>query len=153
MCADTMNQGSADLPPEIADRFTKPLARFLDIEATAGAVLLLATFAALILSNSAWTKPFLAFWKTPIGLHFGSLDVTRSLRHWINDGLMTLFFFVVALAVEPQQVVLGQAESADRRLGVQATMRAMPVVALQPAWQPGGALVGILVSAAIGPFA
>lgn len=102
-----MHQDNARLPSEIADRFTKPFARFLKIEAAAGAILLFATLAALILSNSAWSTPFLAFWEMPIGGHFGSFDFARSLRHWINDGLMTFFFFVVALELK-RELVLGE---------------------------------------------
>lgn len=63
-----MHQDNAGLPPEIADWFTQPFARFLKIEAVAG-IMLLAALAALILSNSAWSTPFLVFWETPIGLH------------------------------------------------------------------------------------
>ena len=102
-----MHNDSTGLPPEFADRFTEPFARFLKIEAAAGGMLLIATVTALILSNSAWSTPFLAFWEIPIGLHFGSLDFTRSLRHWINDGLMTLFFFVIALELK-RALVLGE---------------------------------------------
>ncbi len=102
-----MAEQGRDLPAQIADWFTKPFARFLKIEAAAGVVLLCATCAALILSNTAWSKPFLAFWATPIGVHFGSFDFSRSLRHWINDGLMTLFFFVVALELK-RELVLGE---------------------------------------------
>ena len=105
-----MHQDNAGLPPEVADRFTEPFARFLKIEAAAGGALLLATVAALVLSNSAWSTPFLGFWETPIGLHFGSLDFTRSLRHWINDALMTLFFFVVALELK-RELVLGELQN------------------------------------------
>jgi NhaA family Na+:H+ antiporter len=126
-----MHKDSAGLPPEIVDRFTKPFARFLKIKAASGGMLLLATFAALILSNSAWSTPFLAFWETPIGLHFGSLDFTRSLRHWINDGLMTLFFFVVALELK-RALVLGE-------------LRSLRIVALSFA----GALGGMLVPASL----
>ena len=126
-----MDQDSAGLPPEFADRFTKPFARILKIKAATGGMLLLATFAALILSNSPWSTAFLAFWETPIGLHFGSLDFTRSLRHWINDGLMTLFFFVVALELK-RALVLGE-------------LRSLRVAALSFA----GALGGMLVPAAL----
>lgn len=90
----------ADLPPEMADRFTEPFARFLKIKAAGGGLLLLAACAALIVSNSPWSAPFLAFWETPVGLHFGSLDFSRSLRHWVNEGLMTLFFLAVALELK-----------------------------------------------------
>ena len=126
-----MHEDDAGLPPEMADRFTKPFARLLKIKAATGGMLLLATFAALILSNSAWSTPFLAFWETPIGLHFGSLDFTRSLRHWINDGLMTLFFFVVALELK-RALVLGE-------------LRSLRVAALSFA----GALGGMLVPACL----
>jgi NhaA family Na+:H+ antiporter len=62
---------------------------------------------ALTLANSAWAAPVLAFWETPIGLNFGSLDFTRSLRHWINDGLMTFFFFLISLELK-REIVLGE---------------------------------------------
>ena len=133
--ANVMDQDSADLPPEIADRFTRPFSRFLKIKAAAGGMLLLATFAALILSNSTWSTPFLAFWETPIGLHFGSLDVTRSLRHWINDGLMTLFFFAVALELK-RALVLGE-------------LRILRVAALSFAGALGGMLVPVCLYLAL----
>ena len=126
-----MIQDNVGLPPEMADRFTRTFARFLKIEAVAGVILLLATLAALILSNSAWSTSFLAFWETPIGLHFGSLDFTRSLRHWINDALMTLFFFVVALELK-REFVLGE-------------LRSLRMAALSFA----GALGGMLVPASL----
>jgi NhaA family Na+:H+ antiporter len=98
---------AARLPHEIADWFTQPFARFLKIEAASGAVLLLATLTALVLSNSTVATPFLAFWTTPLGLHFGRFDLTGSLRHWINDGMMTLFFFVVSLEIK-RELILGE---------------------------------------------
>ena len=126
-----MIQDNVGLPPEMADRFTRPLARFLKIEAGAGVILLLATLAALILSNSKLSTPFLAFWETPIGVHFGSLDFTRSLRNWINDALMTLFFFVVALELK-RELILGE-------------LRNLRMTALSFA----GALGGMLVPASL----
>lgn len=100
-------QENSNLPHETADRITKPFARFLKIEAAAGALLLLAVLVALGLANSPWAMAFLDFWETPIGLTFGSLDFTRTLRHWINDGLMTLFFFVLSLELK-REIVLGE---------------------------------------------
>ena len=101
------DQENDNLPVGAADWFTKPFERFLKIEAAAGGLLLLALVIALVLANSFLAKDFLAFWETPIGLTFGSLDFTRSLRHWINDGLMTFFFFVVSLELK-REVVLGE---------------------------------------------
>jgi Na+:H+ antiporter, NhaA family len=95
------------LPREFADLFTKPFSRFVRIESAAAVILLVSTLGALTLSNSPWSRDFMALWETPVGLHLGSFEFSRSLRHWINDGLMTLFFFVVALELK-RELVLGE---------------------------------------------
>jgi NhaA family Na+:H+ antiporter len=102
-----MNSNLAQLPKEPADLFTRPLTRFLRIEAMAGAILLVCTIVALVLSNTAWSTQFLGFWETKAGFSVGGMEFVRSLKHWINDGLMTLFFFVVALELK-RELVLGE---------------------------------------------
>lgn len=97
----------ARLPSVLADRLTKPFAYFFRIEAAAGGVLLLATVTALVLSNSPWSHAFLGVWETPTGIRIGSFGFVRSLREWINDGAMTLFFFLVALELK-RELVLGE---------------------------------------------
>ena len=98
------------LPAAFVDRLTRPFAWFLRIEALGGGLLLLATIAALALSNSPWSDAFLDTWELPVGLRLGSFELARSLREWINDGLMTLFFFVVALELK-RELVLGELRS------------------------------------------
>jgi Na+:H+ antiporter, NhaA family len=103
-------QASAEigtLPRELVDRLTKPFANFLRIEAAAGVVLLSFAVAAVVLSNSPWAEAFLQVWETRVGLEIGSLEFARSVRDWINDGLMMLFFFVVALELK-RELVLGE---------------------------------------------
>ena len=95
------------LPRELVDRVTKPFARFLHIETAGGVVLMFFTVAALALSNSPWANAFSNVWETPVGIQVGSLEFTRSLREWINDALMTLFFFLVALELK-RELVLGE---------------------------------------------
>jgi NhaA family Na+:H+ antiporter len=73
----------------------------------AGAVLLSFAIAAVVISNSPWAHPFLNAWETRVGVEIGSLKFARSLRDWINDGLMTLFFFLVALELK-RELVLGE---------------------------------------------
>lgn len=102
-----VNIGIPRLPQELIDWLTKPITRFLRIEAAAGMVLLLFTIAALVLSNSVWAHPFLEALETPLGIQIGSLEFARSLREWINDALMTLFFFLVALELK-REMVLGE---------------------------------------------
>ena len=97
----------AQLPKALLDRLTKPFAEFLRIEAASSALLLSFTVAAVVLSNSPWAHPFLSVWETQVSLQLGQLEFGRSLRDWINDGLMTLFFFLVALELK-RELVLGE---------------------------------------------
>jgi NhaA family Na+:H+ antiporter len=107
-----MTEGLAKLPREPADRLTKPLMRFLRIEATAGGVLLLSSIVALAIANSPWSHAFQSLWAMPAGFSLGSVEVSHSLKQWINDGLMTLFFFVVALEMK-REIVTGELRSAN----------------------------------------
>lgn len=95
------------MPPRLADWVSKPIARFLHIETAAGLVLLFFTVAALVLSNSPWSHSFLNAWEISLGFQFGSFELHRSLKEWINDALMTLFFFLVALELK-RELVLGE---------------------------------------------
>jgi NhaA family Na+:H+ antiporter len=105
--ADT---GLDRLPVELVDRLTKPFAWFLRIKTVSGGILLLSTVAALLLSNSPWAHAFLGAWELPVGIRVGSFEFARSSREWINDGLMTLFFFVVALELK-RELVTGELRS------------------------------------------
>ena len=98
---------SIGLPEEPVDRLIAPISRFLRIEAASGIVLLAATMAALFLANSPWADRYFALWDLPVGFQFGSLSLVHSLKHVINDGLMTLFFFVVGLEIK-RELVLGE---------------------------------------------
>lgn len=102
-----MTESHTRLPAELAHIVTKPLIRFLQIEAVAGIALLFSTIIALLLSNTAWSVQFLDFWDMDVGVVLGGVEYSRSLRHWINDGLMTVFFFVVTLELK-RAMVLGE---------------------------------------------
>lgn len=95
------------LPEALVDRLTEPLGRFLRVETAAGGALLIAAITALLLSNSPWAEPFADLWQLHIGMQIGSLDFGRPLQRWINDGAMTLFFFLVALELK-RELVLGE---------------------------------------------
>lgn len=102
-----MSHDLQQLPREPADRLTRPFARFLRVEAAAGATLLLCAIIALGFSNSDLAATYTALWETPTVLRLGSFSYADSVRHWINDGAMTLFFFVVALELK-RETVLGE---------------------------------------------
>lgn len=119
------------LPREPVDRLLDPLARFLRVEAASGILLLGATVMALVLANSPWAHDFLLFWDRKAGILLGHTALELTLREWINDGLMAIFFFVIGLEVK-REVVHG--ELRDVRAA------ALPLAA---------ALGGMLVPAAI----
>ncbi|MCI4679608.1 Na+/H+ antiporter NhaA [Rhodoblastus acidophilus] len=108
-----MIDGLAHLPKEPADRLTAPFLRFVRVEAIAGAVLLLFALIALALANSSWSARYLSFWEIRVGFSAGDVEFARSLKHWINDGLMTFFFFVVALELK-REMILGELNSPRR---------------------------------------
>jgi NhaA family Na+:H+ antiporter len=95
------------LPKERIDAYVDPLRHFLHIESASGVVLLAAAAAALVLANSPLADRFLAIWKAPLGFTIGSFSVIHSVKHWINDGLMAVFFFVVGLEVK-REFVMGE---------------------------------------------
>jgi len=95
------------LPREPVDAVIDPFKRFLHIESASGIVLLIAAITALVLANSPLGDGFLAFWKKKVGFTFGTFQVYHSLQHWINDGLMAIFFFVIGLEVK-RELVMGE---------------------------------------------
>ncbi len=95
------------LPDEPIDRITGPIGRFLHIEAASGFVLLACTVLALVLSNSGAAQAFLDLWNSPVRIGFGDAQIAHSLQHWINDGLMAVFFFVIGLEVK-REIVHGE---------------------------------------------
>ena len=89
--------------------------QFLTVEAAGGIVLLTCAAAALAAANSPLAGGYEAFWQTSVGINAGALAMQHSLRHWINDGLMAVFFLVVGLEVK-RELVIG--ELRDRRAAV-----------------------------------
>lgn len=83
----------------VVKRALEPVERFLAIEASSGIVLLLAAAVAIVWANSPWRDSYAALWHTPIGLRVGPFSFERDLHFVINDGVMTIFFFVVALEI------------------------------------------------------
>jgi NhaA family Na+:H+ antiporter len=72
---------------------------------SAGVLLLLATLVAVALTNSSLGPGFAAFWERKFGFTFDGAGSSLSLLHWINDGLLTLFFLVVGLEIKREFTV------------------------------------------------
>jgi NhaA family Na+:H+ antiporter len=117
------------LPREPIHRLVEPIARFMHVEAASGVLLLVCTAVALVLANSGAGDWYAAIWKTKVGFSFGDFSMVHSLKHWINDGLMAIFFFVVGLEVK-RELVLGELRDPKRAaLPVAAAIGGMVVPA------------------------
>ena len=100
-----MSRSTQQHPPEAwapvrraAAALTSPIQRILAVEAASGIGLLVATVVALIWAN-LWTASYAELWHTPVGAHLGPWRYEQPLHFWVNDGLMTIFFFVVGLEI------------------------------------------------------
>ena len=86
--------------------FVRPLVRpfteFFHREAAGGIVLMLSAVLALVLANTSWgpARYFPAVWDEHLRLSIHGLVLDKSLLHWINDGLMTVFFLIVGLEIK-----------------------------------------------------
>ena len=89
-----------------------PLRQRLRTEAGGAGLLLAATLVALLWANSPFGDGYDAFWHTEFAVRFAGAELALDLQHWVNDGLMVFFFFVVGLEIK-RELVMG--ELTDRR--------------------------------------
>jgi NhaA family Na+:H+ antiporter len=96
----------ASLPPHPRVlKIISPFQNFSQTEASGGILLFVATIVALIWANSAWSNEYFDFWHTEITVQLGRYGMSMTLVHWINDGLMAIFFFVVGLEIKREFLV------------------------------------------------
>jgi NhaA family Na+:H+ antiporter len=81
-------------------RILTPTQKFIHTSAAGGIVLMVATVLALILANSPLTDEYAALLHAHLSIALGPFQIDESLLHWINDGLMAIFFFVVGLEIK-----------------------------------------------------
>jgi NhaA family Na+:H+ antiporter len=97
------------MTPQVAEerpaaRLARPLREFLDTEIAGGVVLLVAVAIAIIWANSPWHGTYEALWSTDLRIGVGDYVIRDELRHWVNDGLMAVFFFVIGLEIKRELV-------------------------------------------------
>ncbi len=84
-----------------------PLEGFVRTSVSGIGLLLLGTVLALVLANSPLAGAYDRFWATELTVGAPGFGITESLRHWVNDGLMALFFFIVGLEIK-REVLVGE---------------------------------------------
>jgi NhaA family Na+:H+ antiporter len=94
-------------------RVFQPFVEFARSESTSGLLLLACTAIALLWANSPWGDGYLALWQTPLAMGIGTVGIEETLLHWINDGLMAVFFLLVGLEIK-REIMVGELASLRR---------------------------------------
>jgi NhaA family Na+:H+ antiporter len=119
-----MTQGT--LPIE---RILRPFEEFTKVQSSGGILLLLCAGAAMLWANSPWGESYFALWQTPVAVGFADFVLSKPLVLWINDGLMSVFFFVVGLEIKREVLVGELASPKHAALPVAAAVGGMVVPA------------------------
>lgn len=99
MTAGTARTTSASRRRELAGQLSGPLRRFLHTESSSATLLLAATLLALAWANSPWSGAYADLWHATATVDVAGHGLSMSMAHWVNDGLMALFFFAIGLEV------------------------------------------------------
>ena len=91
----------------IAGRLIRPTREFLQTETGSSVLLLIATIAALAWANSPWSQSYTDLWHAELQIGTGSWGIREDLQHWVNNALMTVFFFVIGLEIK-REIVVGE---------------------------------------------
>ena len=120
-----------DAPLEKAfDKILTPFEEFIHRETASGMLLMVCAIIALIAANSALAHSYEHLLHTTVGFNFGEIGLEKTLHHWINDGLMALFFFVVGLEIK-REVLVGELSNPKQAiLPIVAAIGGMVVPAL-----------------------
>ncbi len=100
---------------EPIDKIVRPFLAFADLEASGGILLLISTIVALVWANSPWGDVYKSLWHFHFGFEFGNIHVKHELLHWINDGLMAIFFFVVGMEIK-RELIEGELSTAGKAI-------------------------------------
>lgn len=99
------------------ERVLSPFQRFIQDQTTSSLILIICTLAALLVANSEFSESYDHLVEMKLGLLFGDEQFAMSLHHWINDGLMALFFFLLGLEIK-RELLAGELQDMQRTLPV-----------------------------------
>jgi Na+:H+ antiporter, NhaA family len=95
-------------PP--VERIVRPFQDFARKQSSGGILLIIATVVALVWANSPWAESYSNLWHTKLTVGVGGFSISKDLTHWINDGLMAVFFLVVGLEIK-REILVGELSS------------------------------------------
>jgi NhaA family Na+:H+ antiporter len=91
----------------------RPFQEFANRASSSGILLIAAAIVALVWANSPWAESYTGLWGTKLSIGLGSFSIEKDLTHWINDGLMAVFFLVVGLEIK-REILVGELSSPRR---------------------------------------
>ncbi len=119
------------------DYFLRPFNYFIEHGSTAALLLFVCALIAMVWSNSPFSATYFHLWEHEFAVRIGAYTVTNSLHHWINDGLMAMFFFVVGLELK-REIMAGELSTPRKAI--------LPLAAAL-----GGMIVPTLIFVALNP--
>lgn len=114
----------------MTERLSRLFTEFLESEQASGIILILCTVLSILAANSAIGGMVADLWHTRVGLQFGQTDMRMSIEHWINDGLMVIFFLLIGLEIERELYVGELSDYKKAALPIIAAIGGMTVPAL-----------------------
>jgi NhaA family Na+:H+ antiporter len=114
----------------LLEQILHPFEEFFKHQVAGGLVLLGITALALVLANSPWSEHYFSFWQLQLTIGVPPLALSKSLSHWINDGLMAVFFFVVGLEIKREFLAGELAGARKATLPIAAAIGGMTLPAL-----------------------
>lgn len=99
----------------VLDTILKPINRFLKIESIASILLFLCAGTAIIWANSPFKESYHHLWENYFTIRIANFEVSKTFHHWINEGLMSVFFFVVGLELK-REIVGGELSSVKKAM-------------------------------------
>jgi NhaA family Na+:H+ antiporter len=111
-------------------RITKLFTEFFESEKTSGIILILCTVISIVIANSSFGKDYLGFWHNKIGFEIGGIVLKYSVEHWINDGLMAVFFLLIGLEIERELYIGELSDLRNATLPIFAAIGGMAIPAL-----------------------
>ncbi len=142
--ADSTGKGIFHAPWEKSfEKILTPFEQFVHRETTGGLLLMATAILALVLANSALAEMYQHLLHTPVSIGVGEWILEKTLHHWVNDGLMALFFFVVGLELKREILVGELAVPRQAALPIAAAIGGMVVpVLFYLAFNPEGDAAG-----------
>ena len=128
---DHHNGQPPSAPASPIQRLLRPFRKMVHAETSGGLLLMGATLLAMVWANSPWAPAYFHLWELKLSIGIEKFAISESLHHWINDGLMAIFFFLVGLEIK-REFLVGELVSARKA--------ALPIA---------GAIGGMLVPAAL----